>query len=370
MQQDMPLISQDKIESALKSYHGGKNGVYVDTPQILYNVHSYDIVSAYSDAMLHMPSFYEESLYKKYMWSSKKDEPINEVPPYGVYCVSGKTKKCKYPILFHEDFTPINGEEFTDWITGFEINEALRKKELDINWVIGYYYDYIKDTNKSPFVEYVKYFFDKKKHAEKGSPDYIFYKLMQNSLYGKFIQKEEVRYFYGYNEETNTIDGEIVIQPGGLFHPFIASLITGFVRAKIHDIEHKYKSIHTSTDGILSQISPTEKEKKANNIGDLGYEYTGNMVLLRNKLYLIYNDDGDLIKADLHAFHGSSETLENMIVSRETSYKYTKVVKLKESYIQDLPVNEFLEVEGHIKDIEFSKINIKEFNKIRSKENG
>jgi hypothetical protein len=89
-------------------------------------------------------------------------------------------------------------------------------------------------------------------------------KLCLNSIYGKFIQKVErsgEKVWPLFEEDEGVYKRIIQTDPdsyraGGLYHPAIASLITGNVRAQVHRLEHKYNAIMTSTDGFLSMTPP------------------------------------------------------------------------------------------------------------------
>ena len=185
-----------------------------------------------------------------------------------------------------------------------------------------------------------------------------------NALYGKFIQ---TRILNGLSDLTFDIDeGKLLfdasVQAGGLFNPFIASLITGHTRAFIHSLEHKYNALHTSTDGIQTQKKPIGLSAygKAGTLGSVSIECSGDCLILRNKLYLFYSrmDAKDkrnprimrskifpgkkIIKYALHGFHGDAHTLEMLWKTGTRDYEYVKVNKLRESLRRKLKVNDFV----------------------------
>ena len=79
-------------------------------------------------------------------------------------------------------------------------------------------------------------------------------------------------------------DQEFDFTAGGLYHPPIASLITGFVRAKIHGLEHQLKSVMTSTDGFFSYEKPPD-EMLGQELGMLSAEI-GDLMIWRERLYI------------------------------------------------------------------------------------
>lgn len=356
----IPLPPRKIVYAALSAYHGGKNNITV-SQGIYKSTYSLDIKSAYPFAMAQFPSFSDSTLYRAL---SGKGTP-RELPPFGIYKISGSTKECKWPVLYNHSFQPIQGEFSNVWVTGFELNEALRMKEVKLTSTYGYYYDADLDLEPSPFKAYVEEFFSKKELAT-SKIHREFNKLLLNALYGKFIQ---TRHLSGISDLTFDIDdnkllADSALLAGGLFNPFIACLITGHTRAYIHRLEHKYQALHTSTDGIKSQIKPKKNDLAPKSLGGLsaeaGVEEKVDTLILRNKLYIDY---APLTKADkknpkvlrsqvfkgkkifkyaLHGFHGSVQVLEKLWHTGEREYEYVKVNKLRESLRRNLQVNDFV----------------------------
>ena len=349
VQQVIPLPPRKIVYAALHSYHGGKNNLTV-APGWYPDMRVIDIISAYPWAMRMLPSFYHADLYKEIDGKGHPSEPL---PYFGIYKIYGTVKDCPWPSLYTHDFKPLKGEADGVWVTGPELNEALRMGEVQIDSLRGYYYDAKHDMSVSPFVEYIDTFFEKKDTAENPIMR-LFYKVcLLNSLYGKFIQTRGGTENITLVAEDGTWSNESILIAGGLFNPFIASLITGIVRARIHELEHEYKAIHTSTDGIFT----LEKNvKESAGLGGLKIEAVGDVQILRNKVYIIYGNepvdvekpfkssvyaDKYIIKYALHGFHGRVTDLERMALTGEAEYEYTKVNKLRESLKRGLVVNKF-----------------------------
>jgi len=346
----IPLPPRSIVYSAMHSYHGGKNNVTA-TAGFYKSVYAIDIRSAYPFAMSCFPSFSNHKLYK----TIRGRGTPNSLPMYGIYKIEGTAKNCSWPILYNHAFKPIRGDFSDQWVTGFELNEALRSREVTLNNTEGYYYQAEKDKEPSAFRDYVNYFFAKKEKPE----DKIhreFYKLLLNSLYGKFIQTRATHVMNDivFDLDDNKMIDMAAIIAGGLFNPFIATLITGHTRAYIHRLEHEYKALHTSTDGVFTQITP----KESPGLGGLSIEASGDLLLFRNKLYIFYVPiskadkskplqvstifpDRAITKYALHGFHGTLSQLEQIHATGEKEYDYIKVNKLRESIRRNLAVNKF-----------------------------
>lgn len=353
----IPLPPRKVVYSALASYHGGKNGVTI--PAGFYRgVHCLDIKSAYPYAMSTFPSFTNPSLYRSI---SGNTHPKTKLPDYGIYRISGESRECKWPVLFDHGFKPVSGRAFDGiWTTGFELNEGIRSKELRIESLTGYYYQAELDHEPSAFKGYVETFY-KRKESEKSTIRREFWKLLLNSLYGKFIQTRQMAFCdLVFDLDDNRLIADNSLTAGGLFNPFIATLITGHTRAYIHRLEHKYNALHTSTDGVQTQKKISRRglllHGKPGALGSVSVESSGDALILRNKLYVIYGGknhtgkaktsaiypDRTILKYALHGFHGTVETLEHLWKSGIREYEYLKVNKLRESLRRNLTVNDFV----------------------------
>ena len=349
----IPLPSKSVLFSSLHSYHGGKNNFPVKRG-LYKNVSCIDIKSAYPFAMSVLPSLSNRDLYLQF----HPTFPIKNVPPFGIYKISGVAHLTPWPVIFGHGFKPLYGEFSEVWTTGFEVNQALRSGLVDITGCWGYYYDAARDKIASPFRAYVEHFFKLKTLAKEKGP-HGFNKLLMNSLYGKFIETRGGASLLNiaYDIDKNTHEFSLEMKAGGLFNPFIATLITGHTRAYIHALELKFRAIHTSTDGIMTQ----EKFRgNSDALGGLSVEAFGDVLLLRNKLYIIYTRKKSLAAKDkfgkplrskiypqwiqkyaLHGFFADVHTLEKMVKTGGNEYHFIKVNKLRESLRRKLKVNRF-----------------------------
>jgi len=335
--------SEEIMLGAQQSYHGGKNNMIPNSSPMWHtNVASLDISSAYPYSMSQLPSFSNEDLYKKArVKASDKRTYSNGVAKFGVYLISGITSDCNYPSLFDRSFNPIRGAFKEIWVNSFDLNAAIKADEVKLTSISGYFYDHHKDRHDSPFHSFVTDFYQRKEGATNPVNRYM-YKTVLNSLYGKFIQTTR-------KEDETT--GETIYEAGGMYHPFIASAITAHTRNYIHDIEHSFNAIHTATDGIfapnnkamarkLTSFNKTNETIKG--LGELKHETSGDLLLLRNKLYILYSDTEGTIsskyfknklisKYALHGFQSSVYTLEELVAGYRRKYQTTRPNQLRES---------------------------------------
>jgi hypothetical protein len=327
----IPLPSKPIIRGATRSYHGGKNGFYVK-PGLYRNVTELDISSAYPHAMKNMPQFVRGFYTRVTAYEARFQ---------GVYCVTGELRSCRYSIFQnHEGKSLFGGRVEKLWVTSYELAEAFRTGEFVMESCTGWLWVPDPNHEHNPLSEYVDTFYAKKEGSGKGDPNYQTYKLLLNSLYGKFIQNVEV-------EENGKVDTETIIEAdgrqtkvpkkykaGGLFSPVIATLITGFVRAYLHRLEHQYQAIHASTDSIKT-LARVEANALPRGLGGLNVEVAGDCILLRNKLYLHY--DGPMVaggrpkKYALHGFWGTVDDLLGMVAGRKIHYAVEHLYRMKEA---------------------------------------
>lgn len=318
------------------TYHGGKNGYYLDTPSCTDTCYEYDFNSAYPCAMLELPSFLSGEYVKT---RTLEDKYV------GVYKYQGTIKECPYGSLFDLEFRyfrnvsrPVQG-----YATGFEIQEAIRSKELKLDKISGYVWKPSILTD-SPLKRYVQFFWEQKNKLEKGTVQYLFAKLCLNSLYGKFVQRNPS------NETTATISENfsLDVQPqmevaGGLYHPFIGSLITSHTRSKLHKEEHNLQAIECSTDSVKSKKYLKEYSKN-HYLGAMQLEHKYcktcekdtkkfSAIFVRNRLNVLMCQKGHVLKAALHGFWGKPEELKQMALEKRNTYEVYRMPMVREAML-------------------------------------
>ncbi len=332
-------------KGAVSSYHGGKNNVMPGmAPAWHYHVDAWDLSSAYPHAMTLLPAMSRPELYVGDRIFNKRQ---SQFPDHGVYCISGYAKPCNWPIVSDEKFKYIRGQFEDVWITGYELNEARRLGEIRLSRVWGHYYDTEKDpVTSTAFMRYVNDFYQRKQDAEDPIYRYL-YKVLLNSLYGKFIQSREVE----------TANGDVRWKHGPLYHPFAASLITGHTRAVMHRLEHEVEAIHTATDGVFCGVNNSPANGKFSwapqeglgSIESEGRDMT--LCMMRNKLYILYAKSGKypseirpgeyIHKMAKHGFQGSVGDLERCAQSGNRQYTRHGPNTLKMALKQQRVPNKF-----------------------------
>lgn len=314
---------------AAAAYHGGVNRIRPDAEMCWHqNITALDLSSAYPDAWQYLPDFSNLNGYKTY-----KGKPnTKSVPNTGVYEICGIAAECDWPALFNHDFEGLQGRFKDVWVTGWELNEALRTGEVKLTKIRGYHYE--ADNDYSPFREYARFFYDAKSTEKDPVLSYM-HKITLNAPTGKLIQT---------SPDWTLVDGKLVRirRAGGLYHPFAAALTTGHTRAKIHQLEHEYSALHTATDGVF--VPGLHKGAKEKRLGAVIAEGNGDLALFRNKLYIFYTEaikgktfesqvfgGRHILKCARHGYQGTIADLERMTIAPVREYKINKPVKLKTS---------------------------------------
>lgn len=339
----IPQPSREVIEMALLSYHGGKNNLACK-PGWYSHVTALDISSAYPHAMSVLPAFSNEKLYKRLRVKAM----TRSVPDYGVYRVTGQVAKCAWPCVFSHSFKPLSGAIDSVCIQGIELNEALRSGEFKATKIDGWFYDVERDHQAPAFRAFVDDFYSRKEREKDPVMRYM-YKTILNSVYGKFIQTRKTSRVTYVDIDAGKVTMASELIAGGMFHPFIASSITAHTRAVMHRYEHQYDALHTATDGIFTQSKRLPNGVKK--LGSLSVEVQGDLLLVRNKCYILYSRGGEtqskvfkgkkIAKYALHGFQGSVHDLERMIATGRRKYEVKRPNRLRESLKRKLTPNKF-----------------------------
>ena len=320
---EIPLPSPDLEQAGLSSYHGGKNGYYLPGPKHLSRIWSYDITSAYPEAMRALPNPVTA------IW-----ERVTDYQPgrHALYLVTMRQKVCRYRGAQRHDGSK-NTDTYIDglWITSYELDAMVERGEVVLIACSGW--EMTGDPG-GPLVDYVDRFFAEKRTTTGAAREAA--KLFLNSLYGKFFQKQPLG-AVGVWDITDTEPVRIEHDPsepydwcaGGLYHPPIASLITGYVRAKIHRLEHKYNAVMTSTDGFFARTKPDPSDV-GSDLGALTVT-RGDVSIWRERLYIFDPLQSDQKrKVALHGFRGNADALARIPLAWGiTTYTATQLVTLK-----------------------------------------
>jgi len=327
---EVALPERSLEQAGLFSYHGGKNGFYLPGPARIKGCWQYDITSAYPEAMRQLPNIETAE------WVAI-DRQTYQPGMHAVVIATLDYTRCPWRgMMLHNGQWPESGYIEDVCITSYELDAMVKRGECRILSLRGWA---MMGETGGPLERYVDIFFDLK--ARSDGPERETAKLLLNSLYGKFFQKVSLGIVGYYDMDTRTIvehnpDGPFDWRAGGLYHPPIASLITGYVRAKIHGMEHKYRAIMTSTDGMFA-YEPPDPADLGKRLGGLTADH-GDLSIWRERLYIfrsptLLDDQGKpKPKAAYHGFWGKLEQLEAMPL-RAGTYRYESrhMVTIKES---------------------------------------
>lgn len=323
---EIPLDDAGLEQAGLDSYHGGKNGYYHPRPEDFPDVNHVDIRSAYPEAMRQLPNV--ETATWEYETSYRHGA-------HALWHVKGLYRSCKYRCLL--DRTSWLKPGFIDaWVTSYELDSVLEHGEIDLLSCEGYT---LNGEQGGPLSDFVDVFYTLKRNA-KNAQERAFAKLMLNSLYGKFFQKVPVGIVLVGDEETGQVirtdpDQRYDWTAGGLYHPPLASLITGFVRARIHGMEHRFRAIMTSTDGLFCYDAPDDSEL-GTDLGMLDADH-GRLMIWRERLY-IFQPVGGVETYALHGWHAGRSVSEAVAALRAIplavgvySYQGQQMMTLRQS---------------------------------------
>jgi hypothetical protein len=151
-----------------------------------------------------------------------------------------------------------------------------------------------------PFDEYVKTLYSLRKSTKKGDFMNIVYKLLLNSLYGKFAQKFKDRSMWHINNFTADelqkftnieLNGDFIRitedrKPSSFCIPIWSSYVTAYGRIKLYDYLSRCDPLMCDTDSIITGKLIPESEE----LGFMKLVDKGDCTIIRPKFYR-FNDD-------------------------------------------------------------------------------
>jgi len=149
-----------------------------------------------------------------------------------------------------------------------------------------------------------------------------YYKLLLNSLIGKFCQRN--REWPGGREIA-----------GSLFKPDFGSLVLSRSRAIINNLISKHGAIYSDTDCLLTKKRLETGTKIGQLKNELGKNVRGDLLAIRSKLYFV-SRNGEMVKCAKHGFRqDSKETFKLLLKNRNKSYitySVKRLTKTKEAF--------------------------------------
>lgn len=206
------------------------------------------------------------------------------------------------------------------------------KKNCEIQGIRGWGWLPKQTDIEHPLAEYMKDIYSKKaaldklKETEELTGEQRnkreYYKLLLNSLIGKFCQRNR----------TWLTNHEVA---GTLFRPDYGSLILGRSRAVINELLGKHNAIYSDTDCLITKYSLPTGTGIGELKNELGENQKGDLLSIRSKLYFVTSDN-KLIKCAKHGFRLNSQVAFKTILDHKkrnsVPYAVTRLTKLKEAY--------------------------------------
>jgi hypothetical protein len=329
-------VPRGVLRPSLLAYHAGRNGLYCGAGW--HRVKLLDMNSAYPAAMRLLPS----------MSAGRWETVFEFAGPWAFYRVyAGLVNQGTYPILFQHDFKPLPDGKIIDpvWVTGLELGAAIKAGLIKGARCLGYVWR--PKSTDTPLRDFVDDFWRKRRQA-KTADNRTFFKLLLNSCYGKFVAKTELTGEEGetalkITKAVRDTRGEpppvipygpppgTVVVAGGQFYPPVAAWITAMVRVWLWQMERKTKAFHSATDGVM--VDPSVQVHTSTKLGGWKTEGEGWALILRNKFYLVFNDEGELIKCAFHGYDGSIGELIGMLREGSKTYRVDRLRAWQESAI-------------------------------------
>lgn len=320
------------------------------------NCKIYDVRSMYPAQMLYKefphPNYCHYKKYSKTNWrmyNIENREGISKVEmtsPYIhiPYLPVRMNSKLLFPIGL------IKG-----WYTHYEIRKAIE---------LGYEIKTVKETfyytrTFTPFRDFVTDMYGKRMDSGKNESMKLFYKILMNSLFGKFAQKIErgiqIRHIntfskkelnYLMNNTNCKIDFQgcyvyygktLTEQFPSYINPILSTYITAYARDYLFSIKPK-DTYYMDTDSFITKEDMTEECGVM--LGELELQETIKTgILVRPKMYEI---NGKI------KIKGCPRAQDIVSLIKSGIYKYTKMSKYRESIRRKLDFNEVLKVEKRL----------------------
>jgi len=333
--------SRDIRYMALKCYWGGRTECYARG--YLKGKFEYrDIISIYPSASMLQPLPNKDTKWIRF-------DSLKEAMPLEGFCRVRFEfpAECKYPCLPvmpvkpEKLFFPWSGESYctlTELRTALELGAKIREIE-------GYGFKPSQSERNHALKEFMSYFLRLKESEPEGSLMREMWKLIMNSLIGKFHQTSpeyDENYMLSFMQKTGLRDlsdpklRRYLYKPpvvGPCWAPEWATLITGKARALMAEFISK-GSLFCSTDsGLFPKGTDLECEalKQLHSVGsDFKLEYECDSALLaRTRLYALFKN-GEIVKSARHGSIAGEQDFAkivkaNLETNKDLAHKVQKV---------------------------------------------
>jgi hypothetical protein len=289
------------LKYAFRAFRGGLFQLFVKGK--VSDVVQYDINSAYPDKIQNLPDMVNG------YW--KKVFEINPQATFGIYHVYSQFDGFLPYRTNHGIIYPLTKRLYENYLTAPEII-YLRSKNFAVFILDGYEF-YHTSKPEFPFAELIKGLHEKKELAEVSGDKSakLLYKLIMNSIYGKFAQN------------TKTI--------GKLFNPVYACYITALTRIQNVKFAQKMDKVYEiATDSVIGKSKKSLEETRG--LGKFEKkEFPSEAVLIQTGLTIADNK--------LYRSRGIKIDSKNPIKLKNEYLETTRKrpVKMKESLVAHVP---------------------------------
>ncbi len=315
---------------ALRCYWGGRSEAYA-RGLITKHMEYYDVASLYPSSAMLQPLPNIDTKWIKFN-SLKETEGLEG------FCEAHFEfpKETMYPCLpvaedWHSKlYFPLKGRSFC---TLSEVRKAL-ELNAEINHIQGYGFHPNESEINHPLKTFFQHFTIKKQEEVKGSLNYETWKLIMNSLIGKFCQRnlnlvvEDLQKTIWEQDLTPDALGKMLRSPktrkafekpnlvGASWSPEWSTLILGKARSLMSDLINK-GAYFTSTDSVLyskGTCIQCQALKELESVGSgLKKEHEATQALIiRTRFYVLWKKN-EIVKTARHGAHTSEETFKNII---------------------------------------------------------
>ena len=359
-------------EKLFKAYYGGRTEVL--KRGFAEDLNYYDFNSLYPSVMLDTLPLPNSVQYFK---NGALNEILNRE---GVSHIKISNDTDELPLLpFRQDgkLTFPKGV-FSGWYSHIELREAINNGYtiLKVYETISYSLQF------SPFHRYVIDLYSKRKKAKlKNDSSQLIYKLLMNSLYGKFGERKHMKIKYFdlmhmskkdiINLQNEHYDKNVSISDSGKGYyteeetcnsshvlPIIPIYITAKARIKLWRIARLHDPYYMDTDSIVTKsVLASSKE-----LGELELEHhidTG--IFIKPKMYYFKDGNEEVVKLK-GVPHVNLDQFKEVL--RGETIKYNKFVKLKEGIRRNLKINSIIEIEKNINLEDNKRLWLKKFDLI------
>lgn len=350
---DVLKIDKQVLKYAFYGYSGGRFEVF--TKGYIGKASLFDIKSAYPNSIRNLLDV------TKGKWIRTKS--LHESATYGFYLVNVSAKYSRIsPLTLPLKSNTICYPLMTTKL--YMTKKELLAYEPYIEFEILDGWEFWPDKLIYPFREYIDTLFSYKDSTNSEHYEYKLYKIMLNSPYGCFWEKnpsdnlEKIKYCMEKGLNPIEVDmPDTVVYAGKLFNPIYASQITAETRIDIFKTAklHEKDTIAFATDSVLFKGKPDIPLSKE--LGGWNLENEGETIVLRSGIYKIGNKlkNRGIKKADnLKTPHGNFIDIFDYIEKMPNLTKYPITINRPLTFAEVLlhhkkrtlnDINQFIDME-------------------------